>query len=275
MRGIFLFLLIIPFVSCKIDRNLKHSNFSNIKLPSENGFDFNVLETNDSIVVNIKNKINLAVFFYSGNSSFDSVLKFRNYKKLLPLDSILMKFNKTEFQSFEASSINIFEKSIEKPILNLPFLKNSKYQILQGYNSPFSHNLLNNKFAIDIQMPVGTKICAAAEGVVVKYVKDYATGGFDLKYKGFDNFIWIYHPQWNVISSYAHLKQNGVLVKVGDFVKANQPIALSGNTGYSTEPHLHFHVLKINDEMQYESIPFDFLEGYSGFDLKKDAFVKK
>jgi murein DD-endopeptidase MepM/ murein hydrolase activator NlpD len=195
--------------------------------------------------------------------------------RMKAIDLYRSKFNKTEFQSFEATSINLFEKSIEKPILNLPFLKNAKYQILQGYNSPFSHNLLNNKFAIDIQMPVETQICAAADGVVVQYVKDYEKGGIDLKWKGFDNYIWIYHPQWNVISSYAHLKQNGVLVKVGDFVKANQPIALSGNTGYSTEPHLHFHVLKINDEMQYESIPFDFLEGYSGFDLKKGAFVKK
>jgi len=50
----------------------------------------------------------------------------------------------------------------------------------------------------------------------------------------------------NEISEYAHLKFNGVKVKKGDNVKVGQVIGLSGNTGDSTEPHLHFHVIKLN-----------------------------
>jgi murein DD-endopeptidase MepM/ murein hydrolase activator NlpD len=41
---------------------------------------------------------------------------------------------------------------------------------------------------------------------------------------------------------YGHLKYNGVLVNVGDTVRTGQIIALSGSTGYSALPHLHFMV---------------------------------
>jgi murein DD-endopeptidase MepM/ murein hydrolase activator NlpD len=40
----------------------------------------------------------------------------------------------------------------------------------------------------------------------------------------------------------AHLKHNSVTVKVGDKVKCGQVIGLCGNSGNSSEPHLHFHV---------------------------------
>ena len=41
---------------------------------------------------------------------------------------------------------------------------------------------------------------------------------------------------------YAHLKPGGIRVKLGDKVKRGQVIGLVGNTGNSTEPHLHFHI---------------------------------
>ena len=53
---------------------------------------------------------------------------------------------------------------------------------------------------------------------------------------------------------YAHLKAEGVLVRVGQRVRAGQQIGLSGNTGFTTGPHLHF-VVQVNRGMRLESIP--------------------
>jgi murein DD-endopeptidase MepM/ murein hydrolase activator NlpD len=57
------------------------------------------------------------------------------------------------------------------------------------------------------------------------------------------------------MSVYAHLKTDGVHVRVGQRVRAGQPIGLSGNTGFTTGPHLHFAV-QVNRGMRLESIPF-------------------
>lgn len=55
---------------------------------------------------------------------------------------------------------------------------------------------------------------------------------------------------------YAHLKTGSGVVGPGQHVKAGQLLALSGNTGYSTGPHLHFAVQR-NDGTRLISIPFN------------------
>jgi hypothetical protein len=55
---------------------------------------------------------------------------------------------------------------------------------------------------------------------------------------------------------YAHLRPGSLRVKVGDRVKRGQVIALVGNTGNSTEPHLHFHISDANSPLGSEGIPY-------------------
>ena len=54
---------------------------------------------------------------------------------------------------------------------------------------------------------------------------------------------------------YAHLDANGVFVRPGQRVRRGQRLGLSGNTGFSTGPHLHF-VIQANRGMRLESLPF-------------------
>jgi murein DD-endopeptidase MepM/ murein hydrolase activator NlpD len=57
---------------------------------------------------------------------------------------------------------------------------------------------------------------------------------------------------------YAHLKPGAIRVKVGDMVKKGQVIGLVGNTGNSTEPHLHFHISDGNSPLGSEGVPYGF-----------------
>ena len=135
----------------------------------------------------------------------------------------------------------------------LPFLKGKRYKIIQGHNTRFTHNGLS-KYAIDFRMNVGQTICAMRDGVVVGLKKDSNKGGRNKKYRNDGNYILLYHED-GLFTQYVHLKKEGVLVKMGDSVKKAQPIGFSGNTGYSTEPHLHFGVFKITKK-GFASIPY-------------------
>jgi hypothetical protein len=55
---------------------------------------------------------------------------------------------------------------------------------------------------------------------------------------------------------YAHLKTGSVKVKVGDRLSSGQVIALLGNTGNTSEPHLHFHVMSTPDPLRSNGLPF-------------------
>lgn len=57
---------------------------------------------------------------------------------------------------------------------------------------------------------------------------------------------------------YAHLQPGSLKVKLGDRVKTGQVIALLGNTGNTTAPHLHFHVMDGPSPLDANSVPYVF-----------------
>jgi murein DD-endopeptidase MepM/ murein hydrolase activator NlpD len=59
-----------------------------------------------------------------------------------------------------------------------------------------------------------------------------------------------------VYAMYAHLQPGSLKVKLGDTVKRGQVIALLGNTGNSTEPHLHFQLMDRNSPLMSEGLPY-------------------
>ena len=123
-------------------------------------------------------------------------------------------------------------------IYSLPYRKGESHLLVQAYQSRFSHK---NEFALDFRMHKGSKVCAARSGVVVEVKEDSRRGGLKAKFLSEGNHVIIRHDD-GTYGNYWHLRHNGVLVQVGDSVVQGQLIALSGNTGYTAFPHLHFEV---------------------------------
>ena len=82
-------------------------------------------------------------------------------------------------------------------------------------------------------MPIGTPVLVSRDGVVIHVEVNH--DGFQL----LANYILIEHADGDR-TGYAHLKKDGSLVNVGDYVKQGQPIGLSGRVGVAPFPHLHF-----------------------------------
>jgi murein DD-endopeptidase MepM/ murein hydrolase activator NlpD len=151
----------------------------------------------------------------------------------------------------------------------LPYAPGSTFKVTQGYDGGFSHKG-SNKYAVDWKMPVGTPVYATRGGIVVKVKDDSDRGGSDIKYDSFNNYILIRHED-GTLGHYCHLQKSGVKVRVGQEVRTGDCIAKSGNTGFSSGPHLHFSVYKTKNGKQRESIPVKFATGDapSGIVLKE------
>ncbi len=87
------------------------------------------------------------------------------------------------------------------------------------------------------------EISAPADGVVtdvISGVRDNVPGSMN-PFSALGNAVFIRHREQEV-SLFAHLKLGSIKVKVGDKVKRGQVIGLCGNSGNSSEPHLHYHL---------------------------------
>ena len=138
-----------------------------------------------------------------------------------------------------------------------PFSANEEYPVSQGFLGEATHNTPDSKYAVDIVMPVGTAIHAARDGTVMDVEEDFNKSGTDLeKFGDKANHVRILHED-GTMAIYAHLDLASVIVRPGSRIRAGQLIARSGNTGFSTGPHLHFAIQQ-NIGMQLVSVPFMF-----------------
>jgi murein DD-endopeptidase MepM/ murein hydrolase activator NlpD len=138
-----------------------------------------------------------------------------------------------------------------------PFSSDRPFPIAQAFGGKASHTDEQNYYAVDIGMPEGTPVLAARDGVVMTVDNDFYGAGLDMaRYGDRANNIRIVHAD-GTMAVYAHLQLEGARVQVGQHVRAGQVLALSGDTGYTTGPHLHFCV-QINANMKLVSVPFQF-----------------
>ncbi len=147
--------------------------------------------------------------------------------------------------------------------LSLPF--KGKWLVFWGGDTKelnLHHDAPNQKFAFDFlgvgadgktcndssntnedYYAFGREILAPADGVVtdvINGVRDNVPGSMN-PYSALGNAVLIQHSE-NEVSVLAHLKLDSIKVKVGDKVRAGQVIGLCGNSGNSSEPHLHYHL---------------------------------
>lgn len=140
----------------------------------------------------------------------------------------------------------------------MPFGGPNPRPISQGYNGRFSHKGLG-AFALDFPMPWGTPVLAARAGTIVEVINDMVASGTRQGEFESDNRVVLEHRD-GTFSVYAHLRHGG-RARVGQRVESGDLIGLSGDTGFSTGPHLHFEVYKIRPDGKKETIPVKFWNG--------------
>ncbi|MGB7738894.1 MAG: peptidoglycan DD-metalloendopeptidase family protein [Steroidobacteraceae bacterium] len=137
-----------------------------------------------------------------------------------------------------------------------PFALAQRFQVTQAPPDAVTHVGPSSRNAVDIAMPVGTAVYAAREGVVINVAARHFRTGLNLQSMDDANFVQIMHDD-GTYAIYAHLQLDTVRVKPGQRVARGEYIANSGNTGFSSGPHLHFVVLH-NVGLRSESVPITF-----------------
>ena len=135
----------------------------------------------------------------------------------------------------------------------LPYPVGREYTCSQGFNNPYSHNG-TFRYAVDFTMPIGTLVTAARSGHVVYVLENYSD---DDHTPGHENVVIVMHED-STYARYVHLTTEGALVTRGRTVIPGDTIGLSGNSGSSGEPHLHFDVANANTGRNDQTILFDF-----------------
>lgn len=146
----------------------------------------------------------------------------------------------------------------------LPFEDGRSFVISQAAGGLLTtHGEKDSEFAVDFTMPENTPVIAARDGVVIEIEAANRHGGKDRELLAKANYVRILHAD-DTVATYAHLAPEGVRVRSGDTVSAGAIIGLSGATGYTSGPHLHFVVQKLERTSQgfaMVSLPIRFRVG--------------
>jgi murein DD-endopeptidase MepM/ murein hydrolase activator NlpD len=139
----------------------------------------------------------------------------------------------------------------------LPYGDAESYPVIQGYGARLSHRG-TEQYTVDFGMPVGTPVHAARDGIVALAEDSHDVGCWREECGRLANFVVLLHPD-GTTGEYFHLRRGSVQVSVGQRVARGELLAFSGNTGYTTAPHLHFGVYRTERGGETQSIAVRFV----------------
>ncbi|HEY3517934.1 MAG TPA: peptidoglycan DD-metalloendopeptidase family protein [Gammaproteobacteria bacterium] len=139
----------------------------------------------------------------------------------------------------------------------LPYALSSSVRVSQAYPGTKTHGDPASQYAVDFVMPVGTDVFAARDGVVIEVASDFFESGTDYEVDGpRANVVRVLHAD-GTMALYVHLNWNTIRVVPGQRVRRGEYLADSGNTGFTTGPHLHF-VVQRNEGGALVAVPLEF-----------------
>ena len=128
-----------------------------------------------------------------------------------------------------------------KNIYDLPFPPNTKVAFIVKENQAHTGSF---KGAVDFAVKLQTPVLAPLDGEVLEVVDSNDKFGITEEFAPYANFITIKHTN-NEFSQLLHLEKGSSLVRAGEKVKKGNQIALTGNSGWMTNPHIHMFVFKL------------------------------
>lgn len=128
-------------------------------------------------------------------------------------------------------------QSYESSEYVLPYPVGTEYTLIQGFNGRFSHRGVF-EYAVDFDMPIGTRVTAARGGRVMFIAENYTDDDSGIQNA---NVVVVQHDD-GTFGRYVHLTHNGAEVKMDQSVAPGDTIGFSGSSGSPSIAHLHFDV---------------------------------
>lgn len=171
------------------------------------------------------------------------------------LVGVRMQTGGKDYYAIRAADGKFYDRSgngLARGFMRFPTTK--QYRVSSNFNprrlNPVTGRIAPHK-GVDFALPIGTPVLAVGDGEVIVAKRSGGAG----------NYVAIRHGR-QYMTRYMHLKT--LLVKPGQKVKRGDRIALSGNTGRSTGPHLHFEIWINNQAVNPLTAKMPRMEGLTG-----------
>lgn len=171
------------------------------------------------------------------------------------LKGVRLESGGKDYYAIRADDGKFYDRSgagLARGFMRFPTVK--QYRISSNYNprrlNPVTGRIAPHK-GVDFAVPIGTPVLAVGDGEVIVSKRSGAAG----------NYVAIRHGR-QYMTRYMHLKT--LLVKPGQKVKRGDRIALTGNTGRSTGPHLHYEIWINNQAVNPLTAKLPMMEGLTG-----------